>query len=174
MLEAIGGELLERLPPEPLGEDSLATALAELDRAPDRPLPAAPPPAATERSRALLPRPLRDYVPDLDAVAWQAASPGFDAADLPPAAMAPRARLLRLRGGFAVPAHEHCGQELLLVLDGALVDRLRYGRGDVIAAAAGSAHQPQAEPGTTCICLAVLEGPWRLLQSRRRAALMFE
>ncbi|MFO1060960.1 MAG: ChrR family anti-sigma-E factor [Dongiaceae bacterium] len=173
VLEAIGGALLERLPPDPLGEDCLPLALAQLDRpgAPDLARrPAAPAPA---RSGALLPRPLRDYVPDIDAVAWQPASPGFDAAEIPHAGAGPRARLLRLRGGFAVPAHEHGGLEVLLVLEGALVDRLRYGRGDVIVAEAGTAHRPQAEAGPACICLAVLEGPWRVLESRGRPALMF-
>jgi putative transcriptional regulator len=172
LLEAVGGALLDRLAPAALGEDSLAETLALLDRAPASPPP--PPAPASPSSMALLPRPLRDYVPDLDAVGWMPISPGFDAAEIWGDGRAPLARLLRLRGGFVVPAHEHCGQEMLLVLDGVLIDRMRHGRGDVLVADGGTAHEPKAEPGATCMCLAVLEGPLRLLDSRRRPALLFE
>jgi putative transcriptional regulator len=161
LLEALGGELLDRLPPAALGEGCLAQAQAQLDL-PDRAPPPAPPPASA-RTLQLLPRPLRDYVPDIDAVEWMP-GPGFDAADITLSGPGPRVLLLRLAGGCAVPAHTHSGRELLLVLEGVLVDRMRYARGDVVVSEIGSVHQPQAEPGPACVCLVVLEGPIRMLE----------
>ena len=74
-LEAVGGALLEALPPEPVADDSLARLLARLDRLE----PAAPAAPASLAAAPILPQPLRDYVGSLDQVAWRHFGPVAEA-----------------------------------------------------------------------------------------------
>ena len=69
-------------------------------------------------------------------------------------------RLLYIPPGKAVPDHGHNGIELTLVLQGALCDETgRFGVGDLKVADASLDHQPIAEPGAPCICLAATDAP---------------
>jgi putative transcriptional regulator len=71
-------------------------------------------------------------------------------------------RLLYIPGGEAVPEHGHRGIELTLVLQGAFHDETgRFGVGDVEIAADDLDHQPIAEKGAACICLAATGAPLR-------------
>ena len=71
-------------------------------------------------------------------------------------------RLLYIPAGRAVPEHGHGGLELTLVLQGSFSDSLgRFGRGDVEYAHDDVDHQPVAEPGEDCICLAATDAPLR-------------
>ena len=73
-------------------------------------------------------------------------------------------RLLFIPPGKAVPEHGHGGMELTLVLQGAFSDAEgAFGRGDVETAYADLEHQPVAEPGEPCICLAATDAPLRFL-----------
>ena len=67
-------------------------------------------------------------------------------------------RLLYIPAGVPVPDHTHGGLELTLVLQGAFRDETgRYGVGDLEIADDTLEHQPIAEEGVDCICLAATE-----------------
>ena len=73
-----------------------------------------------------------------------------------------KTRLLKLAPGFVTPAHSHKGRELTMVLQGSFSDELgRYGPGDVEEADGEVNHQPMADTGEPCICLAVTDAPLR-------------
>jgi putative transcriptional regulator len=159
-LEAVGGTLLEALPPEPVADDSLASVLARIDRPapPPNPVAAATPPAA----ELVLPQPLRDYVGSLDKVAWRHFGP-LSEARLLPGFDKLTTRLLRVRPGTALPHHTHGGTELTLVLQGGFSDVTgHYLRGDVCDADSGVDHRPVADPDEVCMCLVVTDAPLRL------------
>jgi putative transcriptional regulator len=62
-----------------------------------------------------------------------------------------------------MPTHGHRGQELTLVLAGSFSDEHgTFARGDVEEADEDVEHQPIADPGEDCICLAVTDAPLRL------------
>lgn len=67
-------------------------------------------------------------------------------------------RLLYIPPGLDVPDHTHGGLELTLVLQGAFSDEGgRFGVGDLELADANVEHQPVAEKGDPCICLAATD-----------------
>lgn len=71
-------------------------------------------------------------------------------------------RLLYIPGGQGVPDHGHNGLELTLVLQGAFRDETgRYGVGDVEVADGDLEHEPIAEDGPACICLAATDASLR-------------
>ncbi len=158
-LEAVGGALLEELPPEPVAEDSLARLLARLDR----PEPPAKPAAAMQAGATLLPQPLRDYVGGpLDQLAWRRLGPIAEARLLTGFGKL-TTRLLEVRAGVALPSHTHAGIELTLVLQGGFSDVTgHYLRGDVAEADGELDHRPVADQGEDCLCLAVTDAPLRL------------
>jgi putative transcriptional regulator len=154
-LEAVGGALLEELPPEPVNDDSFARLLARLDR----PAPAVP---AVSSGDPILPQPLRDYIGSLDRVAWRRFGPvyevrlltGFDRLTT---------RLVRIRPGSVMPRHTHAGSELSLVLQGGFSDVTgHYRRGDVAEADREVDHRPVVDADEECLCLAVTDAPVRL------------
>ena len=72
------------------------------------------------------------------------------------------ARLLYIPGGRAVPDHGHNGLELTLVLQGAFSDETgRFGVGDMEVADGDLEHEPMAEEGEACICLAATDAALR-------------
>ncbi|MEZ5765561.1 MAG: ChrR family anti-sigma-E factor [Xanthobacteraceae bacterium] len=71
-------------------------------------------------------------------------------------------RLLYIPSGCAVPEHGHRGPELTLVLQGSFSDHIgRFQRGDVEYAHDDINHQPIADLGEDCICLAATDAPLR-------------
>jgi putative transcriptional regulator len=160
-LEAVGGALLEGLPPEPMASDSLQRVLARIEQPPAIPEPGqAEQPSQGDPS---LPRPLRDYVgATLDALPWRRLGPIAEVQllrDFPGFTT----RLLRIRGGTAVPVHTHRGSELTLVLSGAFSDEGgHYLRGDVEEADSEVTHRPVANADADCLCLAVTDAPLKL------------
>jgi putative transcriptional regulator len=157
--DAVGGEVVATGETAEMAPDSLARTLAAIAEAPadadsddDRPWAQSGPGA--------LPRPVCDYIGgDLDAVKWRRVGGGVRQAILPTSADA-SARLLHIPAGCAVPDHGHAGTELTLVLQGAFSDETdRFGAGDVEVADADLDHQPVAEEGADCICLAATDAP---------------
>jgi putative transcriptional regulator len=157
-LEAVGGALLESLPPEPVGDDGLSRLLARLDRRE----PVEPPAPVSFPGDPILPQPLRDYVGGLDQVAWRHLGPiaearlltGFDRFTT---------RLLKVRPGTALPRHTHVGSELTLVLQGGFSDVTgHYLRGDVSETDSEVDHRPVADADEECLCLGVTDAPVRL------------
>lgn len=171
-LEALGGAMLEDLPPTPLAAADLDSLLARLDALDaDAPAPraAAPAPAPS----ILIPRPLRDYLADMDgaidvggdlaALPWRKLGGGVDEIAIPHATSAgERLRLLRIKAGSAVPRHTHHGNEMVMVLTGGFTDASgHYQRGDVGVSDPGIDHTPVADRDTDCVCLSFTDAPLR-------------
>lgn len=167
-LETVGGALTEAIEPVALAPDALAAALARLDEPEASPQPAITPSgAAVDFDRETLvsvPAPLRDYLGgNLSALPWRWRGPSIRELPLPIGDGGPRASLIRVRPGTALPAHTHTGAETTLVLCGAFVDEgMRFARGDVSIAGSDDDHKPVATPDAECLCFAVIDGPLRL------------
>jgi putative transcriptional regulator len=157
--EAVGGVLLEAIEPEPVAADSWERLAARLD---DEIEPREPSPEDLQCAAAL-PAPLRPYVPgSLDELKWRSYGAAAEA-DLITDAGGFRTRLIRVKAGRAVPRHTHSGSEITVVIEGAYHDELgRFGRGDIEIADDTVDHQPVAEEGRDCLCLAVTDAPLRL------------
>ncbi len=158
--EAIGGALLESLPPDPPRVDLLARTLARLDAesvmplAPDAGRPSAPNhfPDAPETLRRCKIGPWRFIQPGL-RISW------VTIPDEPEAS----ALLFKVSAGRRMPQHSHDGIEYTQVISGAFSDATgRYGPGDCIEADEDIDHQPIADSDGDCICLAAVEGRLRL------------
>ncbi|WP_158043489.1 ChrR family anti-sigma-E factor [Skermanella pratensis] len=169
LFEAVGGALLDDVEPAPMAPDALPAVMARLDRedAGGR-LPAADArPDGAPESVPALPRPLRDYVGgDLDAVRWKRLIRGVDLYDIPVGSTGGgriKARLMRIKGGVAVPQHTHEGIELTLVLAGGFSDASgHYRRGDLACSDAEVDHRPVADEGADCVCVTLTDAPLRL------------
>lgn len=168
-VEALGGALLEDLPPAPLESLSLAATLDRLDReeAPGNPCkamrirPRCSRPAGP--ADGSLPAPLRAYVPSLETLSWQRLAPGVRRVELlPRTASGGAAQLLRIAPGTALPHHGHGGLELTVVLSGHFADELgRYGPGDLAEVDGDTNHQPIADSHRDCVCLIATDAPLR-------------
>ena len=74
-----------------------------------------------------------------------------------------KTQLLRIQAGRKVPQHTHDGNELTVVLRGAYNDGIgHYARGDLSVADGSIKHQPKADEGEECLCLAVTDARLRL------------
>jgi putative transcriptional regulator len=154
--DALGGALIEEMSHVAMSEGSLEACLGRLDATPVHRRNSVVP------RKGVLPAPLQAYVGgDVDAVRWKTLGMGVKQAILPTGRGA-RARLLYIPAGAAVPDHGHRGTELTLVLQGAFRDETdRFGPGDVEVADEDLNHQPIAEAGMDCICLAATDAPLR-------------
>lgn len=170
--DAVGGALIDSLDfddeVEMSMEAGLAAAMSRID-APEETVPEVARPVATD-----VPAPLADYIGGgLASVRWRGIGNGVGQAILPTSSGA-RVRLLRIPGGTAVPDHGHRGTELTLVLKGAFRDETdRFGPGDVEVADEEMVHQPVAEAGEDCICLAATDAPLRFRSLMPRIAQPF-
>ncbi len=155
--DAIGGAMLEQTQPTSvvLQDGALAATLARIKAA-----PAIAKPVHEPRGEGILPEPLASYVGgDIDQIEWRGVGGGVRQAILQTSKIA-TARMLYIPAGVAVPDHGHNGMEMTLVLQGAFADETaRFGRGDIEIADEDLDHQPVAEPGEDCICLAVTDAP---------------
>lgn len=168
--EAVGGVLLDEMAETAtLSSDAFAATMARIKAAPP-----APRRSETMPRPGVLPAALQDYVGgDLDKISWRPLGRGVQQAILQTSRQA-TARLLYIPGGVAVPDHGHRGTELTLVLQGAFADdTARFARGDVEIADDAIEHQPIAERGEDCICLAVTEGALRFREWLPRLAQPF-
>jgi putative transcriptional regulator len=150
--DAVGGAVMGCCDTVAMDAGSLAATFAKLDM----PLP------VERRAKSSLPAPLVDYIGgDLSAVKWRSLGAGVRQAILPTDKTA-TARLLYIPAGKPVPDHGHRGTELTLVLQGAFHDEVdRFGPGDLEIADEDLNHQPIAEAGEDCICLAATDAPLR-------------
>ncbi|PVA07871.1 ChrR family anti-sigma-E factor [Thalassorhabdomicrobium marinisediminis] len=159
--DAVGGAVVDDLSPVALSEGSFAETLARIDAVgADAGAETAPEPT-TARS-GVFPTPLQAYVGgDLEAVRWRRVGGGVRQAVLR-VDRSSRVRLLHIPAGTAVPDHGHRGTELTLVLQGAFRDEVdHFGTGDIEIATEELDHQPVADLGEDCICLAATDAPLR-------------
>lgn len=156
---ALGGALLERLPPSELDAQLFERTLARLDEA----VPV-PPAAPIRRSPApnlglTLPAPLSGRA----VSGWRWMGPGVAFAPLRvPEDRAAKLLLLRIGAGRRMPRHGHGGTELTLVLQGAFEDENdSYTVGDIAEEDRESRHTPVVTGDRTCVCLTAIEGRLR-------------
>jgi putative transcriptional regulator len=157
-MEAMGGEMLEDVKPISVSVSSLDEIMARLDG--PALVKAQPQPLKAPANDTVLPRPLRDYVgSSIDTVQWRQLTSGVEYFDLRVQTKGRRARLLKIAPGTRVPSHGHGGDEMTMVLAGGYSDEFgSYARGDVETAEGAQVHQPVADEGEPCICLAVTRG----------------
>jgi putative transcriptional regulator len=158
--EAIGGAVLESLPPAPMAEDALARTLARLDQAGEDSTTS--PDDASPGAISSLP-PVSDPAEVLAALArgrWRRLAPGIRLMRLAPRdASGTRLDLIRVAPGTALPEHGHSGFEMTCVLRGAFAeDGQSYYPGDLAEADVSSDHRLVALPGEDCICLTSTTG----------------
>lgn len=151
--EAVGGAVMATSDQVEMSDGALQSVLARLTAQDARPVVPKP---------GLFPAPLAQYVGgDLSAVKWKPIGMGVRQAILPTGKGA-TARLLYIPAGQSVPDHGHRGTELTLVLQGAFSDTSdRFAKGDVEVATEDLEHQPKAEAGSDCICLAATDAALR-------------
>ena len=158
LAEAVGGALLDELPPTPLAPDALRRVSERLGAEAGVPAQPAPPrePTTVGTPPAELPHGWRDL-----RLRWLA--PGVRHAVLLRGGPADGTlRLLRVRPGTALPRHAHRGTELTLVLEGAFRDEMGlHGPGDLAEVEGEESHRPVAEGTADCVCLIATEGRLR-------------
>lgn len=158
--EDVGGALMEDMAPVAMADDALASVLDRLDE-PEPVAVSEPSPAFDEATRNLIPEPLRSYLPaDVDKLPWRSMGPTVKGLDLQVSGAT--ARLFRIKPGAAMPQHSHNAPEYTMVLAGGFSDATgSFARGDVACADETLLHQPVADAGEPCLCLAVTDAPLR-------------
>lgn len=162
--EAVGGALLERLAPAAMSETALDDALKAIDALGEdddaRHAAAARQAGAALEELLALPEPLRSFaLSSAEHGGWRFAGPGVRVMPLTRDG-ASKAELIRIEAGHGAPAHGHEGDEYTLVLTGAFRERENvFSPGDLCVAGPEVTHRPIAEPGATCIALAVTDAP---------------
>lgn len=168
-LEALGGTLLEDLPPDTLPPDAFARTLAALENTPARAKPIAEP--AYLPSNTLMPQALS--ATRIGRWLWVGRGVHYSRVYLP---WAPKERvmLIKVAANRPVIAHSHGGREFTQILQGSYHDEAgSYQCGDMTEEDHQTTHQPRAgEQG--CLCLAALEDglrlPWLKNLTKRSAA----
>ena len=113
--EALGGQMLERLPAKPVSASARESMLAMLD---DQPAPAKPiMPAPTAQQApltdgVLLPRALKNLlgIDHYNQLRWCKLAPGIEKFELP--LKEGRSFMLRIGAGLSMPVHTHKASEL--------------------------------------------------------------
>jgi putative transcriptional regulator len=151
LAEAVGGALLETLPPAEMRSDALARALARIETA----APGAPPAP---------PRGPGDWIEVPAEVAAAArrrrwTAPGVWVAPMAGGPRGERSYLLRVGARMSVPRHTHEGVEMVCILKGAFVDRgVTYAAGDFIESDEEIEHSPMTTSQGECVCLVAADG----------------
>lgn len=151
-LEAVGGALLDELPPAQMAPNALARALAKLE-GPRSPPSGSEIPEGIELTSALgnLPLGRRRWL-----------GPGIWLRPITREARG-MAYLLRTGPGAALLEHGHSGEEYVLVLKGAFSDATgHYAPGDFAWSDERLTHRPVADADGECLCLIWAEGPMRM------------
>ncbi|MFN4291423.1 MAG: ChrR family anti-sigma-E factor [Permianibacter sp.] len=164
-LNALGGGLLEQLPPTTLASDSWQKMVRRLEQDKREPTQAAP--AAISVNRAShnqgLPPPLQKLLPDGLPRKWTRLSTSLKQATLKELPDGTLIALHHIRAGGKVPQHTHEGIEITLVLNGSFSDqRGLYQDGDFLVVDETVDHTPTAVQNEDCLCLTVQSAPLRL------------
>jgi putative transcriptional regulator len=162
--DAVGGALIEELPPTPLAPGAARRMWARLDNEPHAQATALPD-AASGAHPAVTPSSAAGSLEALHILSqarlrWLA--PGVRHAVVRAWPTGETLRLLRVRSGTALPTHSHQGAEMTLVLQGTFVDKTgTYTSGDLVEAEEDVCHQPIAEGPEDCVCLIASQGRLR-------------
>ncbi len=157
-LQAVGAAMFEQLHPEPVGDALLDRVLARLDE--EAPL-SYPKPTRSEQDAtpALLQRLMAGDFSDLS---WKKITEVLRTTQIKTGDPHFEFSLLHIKAGGEIPAHDHRGSEMTLVLQGGFSDAEgSYHPGDFIYRSSDDVHAPRAFADEDCICLAVLDAPLR-------------
>jgi len=157
-LQAVGAAMFERLDPEPVGDALLDRVLARLDEE----VPLSYEPAQTTGADATPALLRRLMAGDFSDLGWKKITDSLRVTQIFTGDKTFEFSLLHIRAGGEVPAHDHQGSEMTLVLQGGFEDEAgSYTVGDFLYRSAEQAHTPRAFADEDCICLAVLDAPLR-------------
>ncbi len=164
---AIGGALVDSVPPVDVSEGLFDRLMARIDAEPVAPMRGDFVLPETMSELAALPSVVRGMARDaLESRGWKRMGPGLLTLDLvgpSPEPNAPEVQLIRLEPGAAGPRHTHRGLEFTQVMTGAFRDEVsRYGPGDFSIGSPDLTHQPVAENDGVCIALSVTTAPVQL------------
>jgi putative transcriptional regulator len=155
-LQDVGGVLLERLDPQPVGEAMLNSVLARLDETPPLAYSQAQPSLAGQ-TPAMLRRLMKGDFSDLS---WKKITKSLSISHLKTGDLGFEFALYHIKAGARIPDHDHRGSEMTLVLQGGFSDANgSYNQGDFIYRQTNDTHAPTALQSEDCICLAVLDAP---------------
>lgn len=157
--EAIGGSMLDKMPPAPLAADLFGRTMERLHVA--QPVP------SIERAKTRHPElgiKLPRAMQDCEVGPWKWLGPGFKWSKVKiPGSPDEKVMLLKGKAGLHLPAHGHTGLEFMQILSGSLLDeRGQYFPGDLDEADDDVDHRPVVGHNSDCVCLAALEGDTRL------------
>ncbi len=157
--EAVGGAILDEMPPVPLAVDLFGRTMERLEVA--QPLQAKD---GTMIKHPALGIKLPQAMRDCEVGPWKWLGPGFKWSKVRIAG-SPEAKVMLLKGraGLHLPEHGHTGLEFMQILSGSLSDeRGQYFPGDLDEADDEVDHRPVVGQESDCVCLAALEGDTRL------------
>lgn len=150
--QAAGGALLDAAPDAPVSSRARAAVFDQLDNPQPQSVPI--------RASGIFPEPVMQALGGLPP-RWTTLGLGVRQMILNHDSEG-SARLLYIPAGQGVPDHGHNGLELTLVLQGAFRDETgRFGVGDLEIADGDLEHEPIAEEGEACICLAATDAALR-------------
>ena len=157
-LQAVGSSLFEALDPEPVGDALLNRVLERLDD--DAPLSYERPALSQQDATPALLR--RLMAGDFSDLSWKNVTRALRSTQIKTGDPQFEFSLIHIRAGGQIPAHDHRGSEMTLVLEGGFTDdRGSYSTGDFIYRSRNDVHAPQAFADEDCICLAVVDAPLR-------------
>lgn len=168
----IGGSLLAQAEPAALAESAhkchsadytatdsaLDQALAAIDKLPPCEAPYA---ASAPSDDKPFPAALKQLLPSrLEELSWRKISASLSIAQLFPGDSQRELALHKLRSGGGVADHDHCGEEITVVIQGSFSDQNGlYTPGDFLVHQPGEAHSPIASNDGDCICLSAMAAP---------------
>jgi putative transcriptional regulator len=164
-LQAVGAALFERLDPEPVGDALLDRVLARLDE--EAPLSYQPAGRDAQNATPALLR--RLMAGDFSDLSWKKITDTLRTTQIRTGDKTFEFSLLHIKAGGEIPAHNHHGSEMTLVLQGGFEDAHgAYHPGDFIYRSGSDEHAPRAFADEDCICLAVLDAPLRFTGWKHR------
>ncbi|MDM0044500.1 ChrR family anti-sigma-E factor [Variovorax dokdonensis] len=161
-LNALGGVMLDELPPAELSPHALERVLARIDAGPGS-LADAPRTSTVVGEKPWLPVAWPAAMSGCEVGPWRWMGPGmyWNRVVVPDAPQA-KVFMLRIGAGRMLPQHTHSQSELTQVLWGAFDDgRSEFRAGDFDETDGSVRHQPTVQPNGDCICLASVEGTLR-------------
>lgn len=158
LMEDIGVELFSKLAPEAVVRDAPVAMMRRAEAGDEPRAPAATLPEVGKDGVTAggMPAPLEHLAgSDLARVPWRRLARGIEHFPIP---LSPGAkghlRLVKVAPGAVLPAHDHGGTELTLVLRGSYSDVTgHYKAGDVSDLSEGIEHSPIADAKEGCVCL---------------------
>jgi putative transcriptional regulator len=164
-LQSLGAAMFETLDPEPVGDALLDRVLARLDE--EAPLSYQQPQRSGQDATPALLR--RLMAGDFSDLVWKKITDALRTTQIKTGDPKFEFSLLHIKAGGEIPAHDHHGSEMTLVLQGGFSDdKGSYHPGDFIYRASDDVHSPRAFADEDCICLAVLDAPLRFTGWKHR------